>query len=65
MKLYVVGESTPDPGTWSIWSEPSIVVASDIEEARQLGGSGEACEIPMDKAQVLMSMPEPAWGEDV
>ena len=68
MKIWVVGESSPDPETWSRWSEFSIVVAATKEEAKALADAHQTdavTEIPMDRPLRLCSMPEPAWGRDV
>lgn len=67
MKLWVVGESNPEPEEWSIWSEASIVIANTKEEAIELDGRDyeNACEIIMDRPQLLIRMPEPAWGSDL
>jgi hypothetical protein len=65
MKLYVVGESTPDPEKWSMWSEYALVIASSEEEARKLAGKDAVVqEIPMDKPLFLVGMTAPNWGED-
>ena len=64
LKLYVVGETSPNPQDWSIWSELSIVIAESAEEATRLAGSVPATEIPMGIPQVLVTMPEPNWGDD-
>jgi hypothetical protein len=72
MKLYVVGESTPEPAKWSIWSEWSLVLAGSPEDALRVAGDAkgyttnrEVCEIPMDKPMHLVTMPEPSWGDDI
>lgn len=67
MKLYVVGEDTPDPKNWSIWSEWELVIAPDAATALTMATSptGKFCEIPMDKPLHLVAMSEPAWGDDI
>lgn len=65
MKLWVVGETSPNPEEWGIWSEFAIVVAETAEQACELGDGTPATEIPIDKAQRLVKMPEPAWGDDL
>lgn len=68
MKLYVVGEDAPDPSKWSIWSEWSLVLAGTPDQARELAGESAGalvCEIPLDKPIHLVTMPEPAWGDDL
>ena len=66
MKLWVVGENSPNPEEWSIWSEYSLVVAGTAEQACELvGRRAPATEIPLVKAQVLVKMSEPDWGEDL
>jgi hypothetical protein len=67
-KLFVVNEDSPDPRKWSCWSEPAIVIASDIDAARMMVNglaTGPACEIPMDRAVILMQKSEPNIGEDL
>lgn len=67
LKLWVVGESDPDPSTWSIWNEYAIVLAPNAEAAIEMVGPGydKAAEIDTTKPVVLAVMPEPAWGEDL
>jgi hypothetical protein len=38
LKLFVVGESSGDPATWSEWPNRSFVLAHDAEEAVGLIG---------------------------
>jgi hypothetical protein len=65
MKLFVVGEDSPDPRKWSGWSGWSLVIAADEAQAISLAdGVGPATAIPMDAPLYIMSAPEP-WGEDV
>ena len=68
MKLFVVGNESPDPEEWSEWNEVAIVVAETAEEAKKLCAFGEqrVAEIPMDKAQLIYQAPSPElwWGED-
>ena len=68
LKLWVVGEGTPDPKEWSIWSEYSLVVAATKEEARRIAERNPmepVCEVPMDKPLCLVRMAEPQWGDDI
>lgn len=67
LKLFVVGESSPDPEKWSIWSEWALVVAESEDAARKMDGRDEKAvtEVPMDKPLYLVKMPEPAWGDDL
>jgi len=73
LKLFVVGSKSPDPSKWSIWDEVTVVIAKDKKEALKLAKavSGipsleEFCtEIPMDKALVLRTDNEPAYGDDI
>ena len=69
MKLFVVGESSPDPEKWSIWSEWSLVIAADEDQAKEMAGAGGAsqdvCEIPMDKPLYIVKMSEPNHGDDI
>lgn len=67
MKLFVIGEDTPDPDKWSIWSGWRLVLAPDLEAALALvdRASEIACEIPMDKPLVLAAMQEPNWQDDL
>lgn len=66
-KLFVVGETSPNPKDWSIWSEYVLVLANSPNEALRLSDrQGEkVTEIPMDKSVVLVSMSEPDWGRDL
>lgn len=66
LKLFVVGESSPDPGEWSIWDEYVLVIAADEAEAIKLSERGErecVCEIPMDKPLYLVGMRAPGWDD--
>lgn len=67
MRLFVVGESSPDPDKWSIWSEWSLVIAEDADGARKIAEepNSDVCEIPMDKPLRLVTMTEPNWGENI
>lgn len=67
MRLYVVGNASPDPGEWSIWDEVAIVVAASPRAARLLADrpQGEVAEIPLDRPLLLVSMPEPSMGKDL
>lgn len=65
MKLFVTGETLPDPAKWSIWSEWSLVIANDLDDAMKITGDATGCEIPMDKPLHLVQMPEPNWGDDI
>ena len=66
MKLFVVGEDMPNPDKWSMWSEPTLVIAENEEQALKVASqSGPVCEIPMDKPLYLMKQTEPAWGDDL
>lgn len=66
LKLFVVGESSSDPSKWSAWSELSLVIATTPEDAARLAArSGDVTtEVPLDRAGVLVTMPEPNHGED-
>jgi hypothetical protein len=64
LKLFVVGERSPDPETWSPWGEFSLVIAADAEAALAAVNGESAplvrmpvCEIPMDKPLYLVAMP--------
>lgn len=66
MKLFVAGETSPNPDDWSIWSEWSLIIAETAEEASKLDGLNRSCvEVTMQKAMVLVTMPEPNWGSDL
>lgn len=68
MKLYVVGETSPNPDDWSIWSEWTLVIAPNPERAKELSEnprSEPVTEIPLDRECVLCSMEEPSMGEDL
>jgi hypothetical protein len=59
LKLFVVGESSPNPDDWdSGWGSPrkAIVIAHDETEAAKLADeiSGPITEIPMTSPVVLM-----------
>ena len=65
MKLFVVGEDSPDPKTWSRWGRQSIVIAADAKDALKVAGvppGQPVAEIPMDKplqiARVMDRDPE-------
>jgi hypothetical protein len=65
VKLFVCGESSGDPETWSIWSEWSLVIAETKEQALEMTGETRAAEVPMDKAMLICKMGEPNWGDDL
>lgn len=67
-KLFVVGESSPDPENWSIWSEYSLVIAKGEDEARRLAekdGETPVAEIPLTAPLYILTQSEPNWGEDL
>jgi hypothetical protein len=54
LKLFVVGESSSDPATWSKWGGRAIVIAHDAEEAYgMVEGFSGVTEIPLDKPVIL------------
>jgi len=68
LKLFVVGECSPDPNTWSIWTEYSLVIAESEDQARELANGYKVqpvCEIPLNKAVLLCRNYEPDWGDDL
>lgn len=68
LTLYVVGESSPNPDDWSIWSEYKLVTASSPDEARQIAGVNDrtpVAAVDMSKPQVLITAGEPSWGNDI
>ena len=65
MKLFVVGETSPDPEKWSIWSEYALVLAESSAEAEKMTNNSPATEIPLDKPLYLVQITEPSWGDDV
>ena len=68
MKLFVVGESSPDPDEWNRWSEYCLVIAETPERALELTekyDSHEIAEIPLDKEILLHCEPEHPWGDDL
>ena len=69
LKLWAVGVDNPDPSTWSPWAEVALVVAETAEEAVSLADAADqnaaVVEVDMTKPQLLVKMPEPAWGEDL
>jgi hypothetical protein len=64
LKLFIVGESSPNPDEWNSWGAHAIVVAHDATEAESLaeGCCGPATEIPMD-APVCLAF-DSAWEPD-
>jgi len=66
-KLWVVGEDNGNAEDWSIWSEIGLVIAGTKEEAIILDGRGntKACEVDMNKNQVLVQMDVPDDGADL
>jgi hypothetical protein len=56
MKLFVVGETSGNPGEWNPWNPyRAIVVARNEEEARGLAeGSRSVAEIPLTRPVKLM-----------
>lgn len=66
MKLFVVGETSPDPKDWSIWSEFQIVIAGSPEQALEMTGrTGDVTEVPMNRPLIVAAMTEPNWGDDL
>lgn len=64
-KLFVVGESDPNPANWNIWSEYSLVIAKNEQEAKKIGDDVICAEIPLDNPMILVKQNEPNWGEDL
>lgn len=66
LTLYVVGTKSGDPADWSPWDELSLVVASSPEEAVALADRpGDMAHTVEADRGVLVTMPEPAWGDDL
>lgn len=78
MKLFVVGNKSPNPDDWSIWDEVKIVMSENKERAIEIAyelapgtltetvfSNTPVAEIKLDKEQLLISMPEPRWGKDL
>jgi len=65
MKLFVCGESSGKPETWSIWSEWSLVIAETKEQAIEMTGETKVAEVSMDKAMLICKMSEPDFGDDL
>lgn len=43
LKLYVVGESSGDPGDWPVMCDRTFVIAHDAVEARTVSRRGGEC----------------------
>jgi len=69
LKLYVVGTTSSDPGSWSIWDELALVIAETKEQALRLSGEihdlSSVHEVQFDRPKHLVSMTEPRWGDDL
>jgi hypothetical protein len=66
LKLFVIGEQSPDPDDWAFGSLPSaLVIAHDAEEAKRLAPSacGEPVEIAFDKPKKLLFENTGGWDE--
>jgi hypothetical protein len=68
LKLFVVGESSPDPKTWS--QDCWLVAAEDADEARRMveRPGAEICEIPVETPPRVGSTtlpPDPYFGENL
>jgi hypothetical protein len=61
LKLFVVGEYSPDPDDWG--SEHFIVIANNAEEAEGLAMRRPAVELPMDSPMVL-ACENTGYGDD-
>ena len=63
LKLWVVGEDSPDPDTWSVWGEYCLVIAADEKQARELAydrfGTEPVCEVPLDTPALLVQVVAP------
>jgi hypothetical protein len=58
LKLYVVGEDSPDPDTWSDWGSRVFVIASSIDEAIRLAGTDDiAAEVKFSRPGILCYEP--------
>ncbi len=68
MKLFVIGNSSPNPKDWSEWNEVVFIIAENEKQAQKIAEDNYSpiCEIPMDKAMVLYKAPSPElwYGED-
>ena len=57
MRLFVVGESTPDPRKWSSQTEYALVIAANTRQACVIAHVSEnepVCEIPLSQPLFLM-----------
>lgn len=61
-QLFVVGESSPNPDTWSAWDDYSFVIAETAAQAIELAGDfGPVAEIPMNKPMHLFTHNDGSW----
>jgi hypothetical protein len=59
MKLFVVGESSPNPKDWVKESEFELILAPDAETALRMSShppGNPVCEVPMDRPLHLVAM---------
>ena len=62
LKLFVVGESSPNSREWNASLDRSIVVARDAKEALALSGFNDGepvTEIPLDQSRVVVHYESP------
>lgn len=67
-RLWVIGEKSPNPEDWSIWSEYALVIARCAEEARSVGDASDldpVTEVPLTRPVLLVQLTEPNWGLDI
>lgn len=65
MKLFVCGARSGNPEEWSQWNELSLVLAETAEQCSEFTDKTPVFEVDMTKPALLVSMSEPAWGDDL
>ena len=68
MKVFVVGESSPNPADWSNWDEYAIWMAESADDVRREGEYEEyetVTEVKVSTATLLCQIFEPNIGPDL
>jgi len=56
LRMYVLGEDTPDPETWGLYGDFALVLAYDKRQALRFYQSLQvATEVPLDKPKLLVT----------
>lgn len=52
LNLYIIGEKSSDPETWTHWSESYLVVAESVQQAREVAEMRASDTTPITQVDI-------------